>query len=194
MLADWLGAAVRSATAPNKTSAAIAAGIPGAARRSTAEVPFSSARKWSAVAFDDPGGQGGTGAVGASEPLHGIVAYGAPTMLQVYLRADGAEGRPTWEHIEQQVVDLARQGLRVLLVVQSPSTALEDRDDDSVLPADMTPLGLVTLEDVLRPEAAAALAAFIEAGVSPRVISGDDPETVTALARQAGLGPELELL
>jgi cation-transporting ATPase E len=58
----------------------------------------------------------------------------------------------------------------------------------------MRPLGLVTLRDELRPEAREALATFIAAGVTPKIISGDDPETVMALARQAGLGPELKLL
>ena len=43
------------------------------------------------------------------------------------------------------------------------------------------------LVDVLRPEAAETLARFKAAGVTVRIISGDDPETVAALARQAGL-------
>jgi magnesium-transporting ATPase (P-type) len=58
----------------------------------------------------------------------------------------------------------------------------------------MRPLGLVALSDRLRPEAEATLRSFREAGVAVKIISGDDPETVAALARQAGLGPELPLL
>jgi cation-transporting ATPase E len=119
---------------------------------------------------------------------------GAPTYLQRYCTADGQAGRPTWEQIEDQVQELARQGLRVLLVVGGDATDIEDKDDDSVLPTGMTPLGLVTLKDELRAEAREALAAFRSAGVTPKIISGDDPETVTALARQAGLGPDLVLL
>jgi cation-transporting ATPase E len=185
-LARRLGAATASASAANTTATAIATGLGASAVPIAAEIPFSSARKWSAVlvdAADTPGG-----------PMHGVVALGAPTMLQRYTRADGRDGRPRWDVIEQQVADLARQGLRVLLVLGSDDRTLEDRDDDSTLPDGMTPLGLVTLKDELRPEAGEALAAFIRAGVSPRIISGDDPETVTALARQAGLGPDLELL
>ena len=181
-----LGAAVASGSAGNKTSEAIAAGLGATAVKVTAEIPFSSARKWSAVAFDDPDAPGGR--------LTGTIALGAPTYLQPFCTADGQDGRPTWEQIEDQVQALAREGLRVLLVVGAPGTAIEDKDDDSTLPAGMTPLGLVTLKDELRPEAREALAEFAKAGVSPRIISGDDPETVTALARQAGLGPELVLL
>jgi cation-transporting ATPase E len=58
----------------------------------------------------------------------------------------------------------------------------------------MRALGLVALSDQLRPEAAATLAAFRDSGVAVKIISGDDPETVAALARQAGLGPEIALL
>lgn len=185
-LARRLGAATASGSAANTTATAIATGLGAVASPITAEVPFSSARKWSAVLIDAPDAPGG--------PMRGVVALGAPTMLRRYALADGQDGRPTWEAIEQQVTGLARQGLRVLLVLGSDATTLQDRDDDSVLPEGMTPLGLVTLKDELRAEAREALAAFIRAGVSPRIISGDDPETVTALARQAGLGPELELL
>jgi cation-transporting ATPase E len=58
----------------------------------------------------------------------------------------------------------------------------------------MTALGLVSLRDELRPEAQATLASFIAAGVQPKIISGDSPETVAALARQAGLGPDIQLV
>jgi cation-transporting ATPase E len=52
----------------------------------------------------------------------------------------------------------------------------------------------VVLRDELREEAAATLARFVAAGVTPKVISGDDPETVAALARQAGLGPGIRMI
>jgi cation-transporting P-type ATPase E len=50
---------------------------------------------------------------------------------------------------------------------------------------------LVSLGDVLRPEARQTLTAFSHAGVQLRVISGDNPQTVAALARQVGLAPDL---
>jgi len=49
----------------------------------------------------------------------------------------------------------------------------------------------VGLSDELRADAGATLAAFGAAGVALKIISGDHPETVAALALQAGLGPEI---
>ena len=66
--------------------------------------------------------------------------------------------------------------------------------DAAELPPGMTVLGLVVLRDELRPDAEATLARFAAAGVMPKVISGDDPETVAALARQAGLGRDLRFV
>jgi cation-transporting ATPase E len=62
------------------------------------------------------------------------------------------------------------------------------------LPAGLHALGLISLKDELRPEAKQALEAFIALGVRPKIISGDNPETVAALARQAGLTGDLTLV
>ena len=49
-------------------------------------------------------------------------------------------------------------------------------------------------DDELRPEAREALANLMSAGVRPKIISGDDPDTVAALARQLGLGTDAGLV
>jgi cation-transporting ATPase E len=68
----------------------------------------------------------------------------------------------------------------------STAAALRDADDKPCLPAGLIPLGLVSFSDELRPEAQAALAGFAEAGIRLKIISGDNPQTVAALAKQAG--------
>jgi cation-transporting ATPase E len=180
-LQSTLGAMVASAAARNKTGEAIAAAYPERPRRALAEVPFSSARKWSAVALEDD--------------RRGVFALGAPEMLQPYLGADGEAPSVVWQQISAQAGAWTSQGLRVLLVAHHPDPIrLKDESDASRLPNGMTPLGLVSLSDELRPEAREALAAFSAMGVEPKIISGDDPETVAALARQAGLSPEIRLV
>jgi cation-transporting ATPase E len=80
------------------------------------------------------------------------------------------------------------QGLRVLLFAFRPEALpLTGAAGDPVLPADLVPAGLVALSDELRPEARETLARFAEAGIQLKIISGDNPETVGALARQAGM-------
>jgi cation-transporting P-type ATPase E len=166
-----LGEMVASARTGNKTSETLATALPGPARPVSAEVPFSSARKWSAVAFNTPERQG-------------VYALGAPEFLRPHLALDDAG----WQAVVAQANTLADQGLRVLAVAGHADPAqLVDQGDASKLPAGMRLLGLVSLSDELRPEAGKTLAAFIEAGVQPKIISGDNPETVAALARQAGL-------
>lgn len=181
-----------SATSRNGTSEAIAARWPVAPRPLAGEVPFSSARKWSAVAF-----AGG---------VPGVVALGAPTFLKPFLARDPDRAPAGWLELVARASAWTDHGLRVLLVATHPDAAAlasyADEDDAAAtLPASMRPIGLIALADELRGEAAETLGSFRDAGVRVKVISGDDPETVVALARQAGLtdvtsvaGPDLDAL
>ena len=120
---------------------------------------------------------------------------GAPEMLQPYLGQAGLDTSAVWKEIKAQSTQLTDRGLRVLLIAQHPDPALlQDLGDDSRLPDDCQPIGLISLSDELRPEAKETLQSFIAAGVQPKIISGDSPETVAALAKQAGLPPNITLI
>ena len=179
-----LAALAASASARNNTSMAIATRWPAEARPLAGEVPFSSARKWSAGAF--AGGDG-----------PGIIAIGAAPFLREFVARDDGGAAMAWDELERTTSVWTEQGLRVLLVCTHPDAAsLPTYDDeaDASLPSGMQPLGLVALRDELRAEAAQTLRRFIDAGVAVKIISGDDPETVVALARQAGLTGDLRLV
>ena len=173
-----LGTMVASAKTLNKTSEAIKQAYPAETRSLVADVPFSSRRKWSAVALDG-----------------GIYAMGAPEMLQPYLGEAGQDQAAVWQQIKAQSAQLADRGLRVLLIAHHPDpTLLRDQGDDSRLPEAMQPIGLISLSDELRAEAQETLQRFSAAGVRPKIISGDNPETVAALAKQAGLPDNIMLV
>src|SRR5215216_2668929 len=177
---------VASATTTNKTSEAIAAALPGEKQSAIDEVPFSSARKWSALVFD---GQDEPTAsnLPVTRTLRGVYVLGAPEMLRPHLRP-GAE-------LDGQVDEWAARGLRVLLFAFRPEPVpLNDEDDGVQDPEGLVPLGLVGLTDELRPQAYETLTAFAEAGVDLKIISGDNPETVKALAVQAGFDPAAKLI
>jgi cation-transporting P-type ATPase E len=185
-----LAVMVASSASLNKTSEALAAAIPGAKREAVVEVPFSSARKWSAVCI--PAGADGDPVPG------GVYAMGAPTFVRQYLASD----EQAWRTIEERVAEEAARGMRVLLAVHASEGDLFDEGDGSRLPERCRAYALIVMRDVLRADAAETLARFREIGVDVRVISGDDPETVATLARQAGLdtsrgvieGPDLAAL
>ncbi len=174
-LENMLGMLVASARSGNKTSEAIAQAYPRQAQPLVAEVPFSSARKWSAVALE-------------AADIGGVWVLGAVEFLESHLEATPDQ----WTVIREQSAAWAEQGLRVLLLAHHPNAhLLHDEGDRSRLPDGMQPIGLISLSDELRPEARETLAAFLEAGVQPKIISGDHPQTVSALARQFGLPSDL---
>lgn len=109
---------------------------------------------------------------GAYSPSVGAVVVGAPDF--VFPNGCGT--------ILERARELAAQGLRVLTVAVSDQPFEEQR-----LPENLRPLGLVCLSDTIRPEAPDTLRFFSEQGVEVKVISGDDPLTVSQVARRAGL-------
>lgn len=178
-LRAWLADFAASASAPNKTSQAISAGLGGVQRKVVDEVPFASARKWSAAAFADAGD-------GSRPAMRGVFVLGAAEVLQEHLRLDAATDR--------QLQAWAEAGLRVLVFAHNEhETSLHDATGAAILPP-LTPLGVVSLSDELRPHLRETLADFTAHGVRLKIISGDNPQTVAALARQAGLTGELKLI
>jgi cation-transporting ATPase E len=158
----------------NRTNDAIVAATTGKPRQVREAVPFSSARKWSALAFDDPA-------------LRGVYVLGAPEMLAPAVRIDA--------EMEARMAAATAEGMRVLLFAyRTDLVPLYDAAEQPQLPAALTPLGVLIFSDELRPEARATLTGFAQAGIKLKIISGDNPHTVAALATQAGLGPDIRVV
>jgi cation-transporting ATPase E len=164
-----------SASFSNKTNDAIAVAYPGQKRPLKEEIPFASAYKWSAEAFDDP-------------ELPGVYVLGPPDVLSATV--------PLTEEQRQSIQAGTDEGLRVLLFAHAP-TWVPMRTADAnqpQLPTGLEAMGLLFFGDELRPRVQQTLHRFQEGGIEVKVISGDNPNTVAALARQAGLGPNIRLI
>jgi cation-transporting ATPase E len=171
-----LAALVAVEPSPNATLRALAVGVLGDAAdkggtplpdaplvtaaqgRLQAQTPFSSARKWSSATFGD-----GTTWV-----------LGAPDVVLRHIDDAAA--------LEEAVATYAAQGRRVLLL----ATAQQQPGGDE-LPPKLRPHTIALLEDQVRAAAADTLAYFAAQDVTVKIISGDHPATVTAIARRAGL-------
>jgi cation-transporting P-type ATPase E len=132
--------------------------------RMTGRVPFSSARKWSAASFED----------------HGWWVFGAPENVL----GDGLEGA-----LSEHVSSSADQGYRVLVFAHTDSAV-----DGEQLPADLSAVALVLFEDRIRADASETLSYFAAQDVTLKVISGDNPRTVAAVASRAGLSDASRLI
>ncbi|WNZ21551.1 HAD-IC family P-type ATPase [Leptolyngbya sp. NK1-12] len=164
-----LGDFAASASTSNKTNDAIIAALPRAKRPVKVEVPFGSAHKWSAVGFAD---------------APGLYVLGAPEILGTVM--------PLSAEQQASIREAADRGLRVLMIAHSPTVPdLYDGAGDPVLPATLQPLGILQFGDELRPDARQTLTEFQQAGIQVKVISGDNPLTVAALAKQAGLSDDI---
>ena len=150
-----------SSTLRNGTLEAIAAAFPAAAAASeaaVAEVPFASRRRWSAVQLVDM-----------------TLLLGAPERfaLDAGLTAAAEQER--------------RRGRRVVALASSTAPLSAGEGDDDAPPPETRPLGLVVLAERLRPDARETVAFFAREGVELKVLSGDNPETVAAIAADAGI-------
>jgi magnesium-transporting ATPase (P-type) len=103
----------------------------------------------------------------------GGLVLGAPE----HFALDGLAGRAETE---------ASQGRRVVAFARS-ATVPDEVEPNAGPPGDARVLGLVVIGEKLRAEARATVDFFREQGVELKVMSGDRPETVAAIARDAGI-------
>jgi magnesium-transporting ATPase (P-type) len=123
-----------------------------------AQVPFSSRRRWSALDLGDE-----------------RLVLGAP---EHFASADSA--------LADRARKEASAGRRVLTLGRTDASLLSG-DSEPGLPDDVQPLGLVVLAERLRPNAADTVSFLTAEDVSLKVLSGDAPATVGAIARDAGV-------
>ena len=147
---------VSAAQTSNRTLAAIAARFSGADAAATMEVPFSSRRRWSALAF------GGT-----------TYVLGAPELFDL-------------GELQQVRDDEVDRGRRVV-ALGTLEVALGGTEGEPALPQSPRALCLVVLAEALRDQARATVEFFRGEGVELKVLSGDAPDTVAAIARDAGI-------
>ncbi len=150
-----LGELAAGASARNLTLQAIAEAFPAEPRAPLGEVPFSSRRRWSAVA------------------LQGEVLY------------LGAPGRLPLGELVASAQERQREGRRVLALARGREPLPLEAGE--LPPADLEPLGLVVLAEELRPGVRETIAFLRREGVEVKVLSGDAPQTVAAIARDVGI-------
>ena len=120
-------------------------------------IPFSSARKFSAVEFEK----------------YGTFVLGAPEYV---LKNQYPET------IKVQVNRFAEEGFRVLCIARTDEPITDDYTFKT-----LTPISLITIEDTIRPDAEDTIKYFKENQVGIKVISGDNPVTVSKIAQRVGI-------
>jgi cation-transporting ATPase E len=163
-----LAALAAAESAPTSTTLAVRDALSEApAWTPLVQVAFSSERKWSGTTF-------------AGE---GSWLLGAPEVLLGGLAPEEAEP------VVHRVTSLAADARRVVLLARSDAaldpTAVEAAGGGP--PRDARPVALVVFGEQLRADAAETLSYFARQNVDIRIISGDNPVTVSALARAAGV-------
>jgi len=102
----------------------------------------------------------------------GTYAFGAPDFL---LKEDDIA-------INKLVKEYSAQGQRVLLVTHSAAAISGEK-----LPASMKPVALIVIQDHIREDAPATIKWFVGNDVKVRIISGDNPITVSEVSRRCGV-------
>lgn len=120
-------------------------------------IPFNSKRKLSAVEFKE----------------NGLFAIGAPEFVLP---------KEQFAKLESKINGYASSGLRVLVLARSGKSIENDK-----LPDDFMPYSLILLMDHIRKDAISTVSWFKENGVTVKVISGDNPITVSEVSKRVGI-------
>lgn len=129
-------------------------------RTMVATEPFTSANKYSKVSF-----------------LEGDYMLGAPEFVM----------KDEYDSISDEIEAYQKKGYRVLLLAERNSAKQENKDAGEAADKAVTPLGYIVLSNPIRENAVSTFRYFKEQGVAIKVISGDNPATVSEVARRAGI-------
>ena len=125
-------------------------------------IPFSSERKYSAVSFLSGGRDLGTFVLGASEFIFA--------------------GKEISESVLKQTEHFTASGQRVLMLAKSDKMI-----ENGEIPNDLKPFAIIMLSDNIRRDAIKTIEWFKKNDVAIKVISGDNPLTVSDVAKRAGI-------
>lgn len=134
---------------------------------------FDSERKMMTTVHRMPGGEQISYTKGAAERVLGVCSrqYRQGTITKLDERSR--------EEIERVQHRLMQEGRRVLALAMNPEGTAEEKN--------LVFLGLCSMQDPIRPEAAEAVADFKKAGVTTVMITGDHPDTALSIARELGI-------
>lgn len=176
------------------------------------EIPFTSNRKWSSLTLEQ-GSDKITYILGAPEALAPSIPNFAD--YTAYLHSQTTHGWRVlmfasspesilYPVLEDSCEDSSKDALKNSRddhPENSPDNFLDNSVNTSspllnltnpILPSELIPLGIITLSDELRPQVRETLEGFKAAGIELKIISGDNPDTVIALAKQAGVAAEIQ--
>lgn len=86
------------------------------------------------------------------------------------------------QELKQTVKDLSSKGLRVVLLCHNKSEIKDDQINNN-----STPIAIITLQDNIRPDAKDTIAWFNKNDVTIKIISGDNVDTVSTIAKSVGV-------
>ena len=152
-------------------------------------LPFSSSRKWSAINYKHKDGSFETWYMGAPEVLvSAIREFRDCSDGNSDSNYSNMRSHEQFDRILHSVNEYAQKGERVLLLALDDSDSCDSTFSDSpTISPNARPVALVRCSEKIRSDARQTLAWFRQQGVRCRVISGDNPITVAAVAEKVGL-------
>ena len=152
-------------------------------------LPFSSSRKWSAINYKHKDGSFETWYMGAPEVLvSAICEFRDCSDGNSDSNYSNMRSHEQFDRILHSVNEYAQKGERVLLLALDDSDSCDYTFSDSpIISSNARPVALVRCSEKIRSDARQTLAWFRQQGVRCRVISGDNPITVAAVAEKVGL-------
>lgn len=117
-------------------------------------------------------------------PFNSTVKYGAMAFNGDYYVLGAPEFiiKTGFNNLKDDISQYTTKGYRVIVLAKAESLTR-----DGVIDGEILPLGFVVLANEIRDNAVETFTYFKEQGVAIKVISGDNPVTVSEVARQAGI-------